>query len=547
VWLEKSAFATFACALFAFVGCERDPVRIDTEGYVGSAECTRCHESHARSFEATFHRSMTREATPENARALFDDQTLTYGGITARMTTSGSGARPFVVTLTRDGVLLDRVVVDRFVGSGRHQQLLAREDDRWVRLPVAWNVEEQRWFHMNEAFLTADPEGLESAHVSTADFARHVTSWNDNCVFCHNVRPAPHQDATGHFETEVAELGVACEACHGPGAAHVRANENPLRRYALHHGGIGEHAADESIINPARLSPDRSAEVCGRCHGQRITTRIERFMHEGDSYMPGDDLSAFSTPITRDTPLHGDTQAFASRFWPSGTPRLTAYEYQGLLQSPCEGLTCTSCHGMHEGAPRNQLRPSVADDVMCTQCHEDIRGEARAEHIGISEADHSNVQCIDCHMPRIVFGLRSVHISHRIEVPTAQNEGQPSACNLCHVNDTESLFAGDPIERAVMANALGLPERRSAHEPRALLLETMRDDPYPAVRAIAWTSLRALEPSLALSRFQSTLPAAERRRLVDVIATELDVEVAPPSEHAEARAQASAHAIEIGE
>ena len=66
------------------------------------------------------------------------------------------------------------------------------------------------------------------------DFDRHVTRWNDNCVFCHNVAPNPARDpGSGRFDTSVAELGVACEACHGPGAEHVARNGNPLRRWTL--------------------------------------------------------------------------------------------------------------------------------------------------------------------------------------------------------------------------------------------------------------------------------------------------------------------------
>jgi len=62
--------------------------------------------------------------------------------------------------------------------------------------------------------------------------------------------------------------------------------------------------------------------------------------------------------------------------------RLTAYEYQGLLQSPCAQrgpLTCISCHGMHDGDPRGQLRPAAAaaaGDAACTQCHGELAGDA---------------------------------------------------------------------------------------------------------------------------------------------------------------------------
>src|SRR4029079_17225105 len=109
-----------------------------------------------------------------------------------------------------------------------------------------------RRIHMNGAFLTPDPE-RNGAAIDLADYQRHVTRWNDNCVFCHNVAPNPGFDGA-RWNTEVAELGIACEACHGPAGEHARINRDPMRRYALHLSDAG----DPTIVNPARLSPARS-------------------------------------------------------------------------------------------------------------------------------------------------------------------------------------------------------------------------------------------------------------------------------------------------
>ena len=149
----------------------------------------------------------------------------------------------------------------RAVGSRRYQQYLAAEGDTLWRLPVAYHIEEKRWFPMTGAFLFSDrrdhrrrPRGRATAG---GVFDRHVTRWNDNCVFCHNVAPNPGRDpSTGAFQTTVAELGIACEACHGPGAEHARANADPSRRYALHLAP----RADPTIVNPSRLSPARAAD-----------------------------------------------------------------------------------------------------------------------------------------------------------------------------------------------------------------------------------------------------------------------------------------------
>ncbi|MDQ3034017.1 MAG: hypothetical protein M3Y87_16500, partial [Myxococcota bacterium] len=342
--------------------------------YVGSGECQRCHPDHHASWARTFHRTMTQEASDEAVLGEFDGRTLSYGGLEARMTRDEGR---FVIAIEQDGVELERAIVERTVGSHRYQQFLAREGDAWWRLPIAWDVEEARFFHMNAAFLTPDPAGLGARTIERADYRRHVTRWNDNCVFCHNVAPDPGLDpATGRFTTEVAELGIACEACHGPGGEHAARNADPLRRYWLHY--LTDHDdGDPTIVSPARLPPEQRADVCGRCHGQRITDDVGAFLASGDPFVPGDDLALYSSPLWHDTTIGDQERVFEPRFWGDGTPRLTAYEYQGLLLSRCasEGaLTCTDCHGMHEGDPSGQLRPSVAQgDAMCAgACHAEL-------------------------------------------------------------------------------------------------------------------------------------------------------------------------------
>lgn len=542
--------------------------------YVGSGECRRCHPVHHESWSATFHRTMTQDARSEGAvLGAFDGRTLEYGGLSARMEREGER---FVITTSREGEVVDRALVDRTVGSHRYQQYLARTGDAWWRLPIAWDVDEQRFFHMNAAFLTPDPEGLDEGSITTDDHRRHVTRWNDNCVFCHNVAPDPGLDArTGRFTTEVAELGIGCEACHGPGSEHVARNTDPLRRYVLH----ASDDADPTIVSPARLDPARRADLCGRCHGQRITDEVDAFLAHGDPFVPGDDLALYSSPLWHDTALSEGTPAeregvFAARFWSDGTPRLTAYEYQGLLQSRCasEGaLTCTDCHGMHEGDPRGQIRPSVRDgDAMCAgACHADLADAASAR----AHARHADVRCVDCHMPRIVYGVRDVHRSHRIDVPRPVEHaaaGRADACTLCHLERSPAWaagaaegagettlralgVAGDPVQRAVVVAAAGRdPEGRASSRAARLgvLLATMRDDPYPAIRHLAWRSVRALSRAPLDPRgFTATAPRARRHDDVARIERALGETISAPStaELDALRASAADVAIEIGE
>jgi predicted CXXCH cytochrome family protein len=550
-------------------------------GYVGSAACRRCHAEQYASWRRTFHRTMTTEATSTNILGDFSGATLSHAGVGARMDKDEAGR--YRMTFTRPGAPPRVATVVRAVGSRRYQQYLAAEGDTLWRLPVAYDLRDRRWFPMTGAFLFSDPEpwkgsgppamssgGLSPPTLDAIDssrpvygggvFDRHVTRWNDNCVFCHNVAPNPGREpATGAFRTTVAELGIACEACHGPGAEHARRNADPARREVLQTTG----QADPTIVNPSRLAPARAADDCGRCHGQRIADDVGPFLAHGDPFVAGDDLALYSAPLWRDTPLAGDREAFAARFWRDGTPRLTAYEYQGMLQSACAikgALTCTSCHGMHEGDPRGQLRaafagPGGAADRMCTGCHKGLAAPAALAAHARHDPAGEGARCVGCHMPRIVYGVLDVHRSHRIEIPDAARAraaGRPDACGGCHLAGPgaplESVFAGDPVTRAVSADAIGRAPLAAGGDTRArlgALLAVMADDRYPAVRHIAWRGLRRLPGpggSPLAADYDPSGTSAARTAVVARVRVELGIRAA-----ARDRGRARDRDLEIGE
>jgi hypothetical protein len=152
-------------------------------------------------------------------------------------------------------------------------------------------------------------------------------------------------------------------------------------------------------------------------------------------------------------------------------------------------------------------------------------------------------------MPRIVYGVLDVHRSHRIERPSpiAQRAaGRPDACTNCHtmasaawaeatlrqwssaqklaegpgVGETRigDLLQGDPVTKAVAADALGRTPVLSADDRKrtvGALLNAMAFDRYPAVRHIAWRSLRRVVASDAdAAAFDPSADAATR--LADV-------------------------------
>lgn len=78
------------------------------------------------------------------------------------------------------------------------------------------------------------------------------------------------------MDTRVAEFGIACEACHGPGDIHVK------------------DELTSSIVQPDYLMHRRASQVCGQCHSINIFTDEkagESWNASGLNYRPGDELA----------------------------------------------------------------------------------------------------------------------------------------------------------------------------------------------------------------------------------------------------------------
>lgn len=512
------------------------PLRELERDYEGSASCEACHPAQHASWARTFHATMTQ--LPRGAAVLgnFDGQPVAF---------YGRNATPF----ERDGEFWMRLPdasgerearVALCVGSNRYQQYFelagAALGDTYVRLPLLWHVGEQRWMHLNGVFLEPD----------NPDWSVHASSWNDNCVFCHNTAPVPRLALSSEavpsksFDTTVAELGIACEACHGPGERHVARMASPVERYRAHL----DDAPSSDIVHPAKVGQMESLAVCGQCHSQRLPEPLERiteFLEQGASFRPGSALAGHVQPITRDTPpidAHNG-RIFSDRFWRDGSARLSAYEYLGVTQSPCmqsSAFTCGSCHVMHSGDVHGNIEPDKRGDAACTQCHEDIARDPRA-HTHHDPA-RSGSRCLECHMPRMVYGILDIHRSHRIEVPDPKRDieaGRPNACTSCHldrgaawaaesmrawwgeryaapssrpdgaplelVDSIASLHSGDAVLRAVYAKQLGRADAALGARQKAFAVSNLivaLGDGYPSIRGIARRSLRALDAELGL-------------------------------------------------
>lgn len=516
--------------------------------YTGSSNCQECHEKQHQTWHQSYHRSMTQLPVPEAVQADFNNVVLTNAG--TRYTLSrkedefwvrkeklGSNVPAATATEAMDlplGLVTGSHHMQVFwtpVGLGNCQ----------MGFPFTWLIPEQRWVPRHTTFLR--PPNLEHQRET----------WNFVCARCHSTGAQPnYDDTTKNWRTQVADLGISCEACHGPGERHVR-EQRELRR-------LGRKpvtgATNLSIIHPEKLTAERASQICAFCHSMKSWDTKEGWPKRGFTFHPGDNLEN-TTPIMR--PKEVDKQPwllallqknpglFDDFFWPDGMVRVSGRDYNGLIESPCYRggqFSCLSCHSMHDSEPNDQLARSRTGQRACTQCHERFREPAAVTAHTRHSGNSSGSECYNCHMPHTTYGVLSAIRSHQVSSPKVADQlatGRPNACNLCHLDKTLAWTAdylarwfqqtspplpaqatnladsvrlaltGDAGQRVLIAWHLGWEPamRTSGQAWLPPVLAQLLDDPYAAVRCVAERSLKQL-PGLIPAGYDFTVEPAAR-------------------------------------
>ncbi len=525
------------------------------DGYVTSSTCKACHPAQFESWHASYHRTMTQVATPASVVGDFNDVSIVSRGLKYHLHRRGDefwATMPDPVweqqTLGRGldpASIPNPPYVDRriIMTTGSHHMQFYWFESKFDRtvfpFPFGYIFEQQRWVGTEHSFL--QPPENRAAFVL----------WNTSCIKCHSVAGQPlHEYGTGKSHTQVAELGIACEACHGPAHAHVEFNRDPQRRYQQH---LSEQP-DGTIVNPARLSSRKQSEVCGQCHSITWPKSDAQWNLAGTDYRAGgtltDTVHLLRHPAREDQPimrqiLTNSPGFLAESWWPDGMIRISGRDYSAMVESPCYqrgALSCMSCHAMHASDPDDQLAARMDGDEACLQCHSEYRDNptAHTHHA----AGSSGSRCYNCHMPHTTYGLLKAIRSHEINSPTAKETlaaGRPNACNLCHIDQTLAWTArylnewyqqpapeldadhqahslmvlhalrGDAGQRALAAWHLGWGPARAAgvEQWQPPILAQLLNDPYSAVRFIAERSLRSL-PGFAEVSYDALAAPRER-------------------------------------
>lgn len=333
----------------------RLPQPVRTANAVGDSTCISCHRNKA-SYEQTAHRLTMQNPTRESIHGSFRSGENVLHTSTPdmhfRMDADSTGFYETLVVGKAPDTTSRTERIAYVAGSGRKgQSFLYWSGDRLFQLPVSYWTSLHRWIG-SPGRAGIDPR---------ASFNRSVAP---RCLECHAswIESIPDPRLLNHYRAEGAIIGITCERCHASGKEHV-AHERSLLRSIVR---------QSAIVNPARLTRERSMEVCAQCHGGLGDPILPAF-----TYVGGRPLDRYVQLIARASDERVDVHA---------------NQVALLSRSRCytsSQMTCVTCHDVHR-----QQRDVVEISGRCLTCHQEqscklypTRGHALAGH------------CVDCHMP----------------------------------------------------------------------------------------------------------------------------------------------------
>jgi len=285
-------------------------------------------------------------------------------------------------------------------GTGKwKQRFMATLGEGEYILPIQVNEETNEWVtYHTENWYTLDGSDITGYLYETEDDTpvtegQTRDSWQRRCTACHatGARDMSQDAVTKEYGKSIAvmlaattgprlaEVGLGCESCHGPGSFHV-----------------SSPSTNGTIINPTKLSTQRSNEACGQCHNRGTSVNSEGFGFPwgptavNGHYIPGEPLDNFYKPKAENS----------SSFWPDPYGHAKQHHQQWLdlrwTGHYKSGMTCATCHDSHEDRLSGQLR--APSNQLCKSCHPNkIDNQGAAENHSRHPNGSPGNKCSTCH------------------------------------------------------------------------------------------------------------------------------------------------------
>jgi hypothetical protein len=388
-------------------------VALGKSEFVGAEKCKECHWREHDSWKHTLHSKFMQEANEFTVMGDFGRDNK----LTVKVSSKAPKMASKEITSTmykKDGKYYVNTVgsdwefhdyeVSYTLGVNREQSYLTKFPNGELHvLPVEWDIGETKW---------VDNSGLERHYPGDGKYWSDTKkAWQFACGGCHVTGMEINYDkASDSFNTTWWDLGIACEACHGPGSIHIEVAKTLFAK------------EKDTIINPAKLPWQLRSMVCGQCHNWGASAAKVSPDKEG---FPEKYAYAYGYKVGQPLYLFYDEEL--------DDERKHHQQYNEWQQSDHAkaGVACTTCHGVHqEGAhksPHKSQTKYIADSL-CTNCHSSMTRKA-AHRI------HTFGSCIACHMPK----SKGHEHSHTFEFVSPEEslraggvDKKPNSCSGCH-------------------------------------------------------------------------------------------------------------------
>ncbi len=475
---KRQAIVIAGLLLLPALGAVAQVPEAPAPDYLTTAACMECHQDAAAEWRQSHHAWAWRAPTEQTVLGDFDDRSAEHDGAAMAFTREDGSYR--ITTEGDKGQPAEFTVVGT-VGVAPLQQYLVETEPGRIQVPdIAWDDVDRRWYDLYPDQDLAHSDGLH--------WTGPYKNWSARCAECHATGFAKHYaPLTRSYASTQSEIGVGCEACHGPGEAHVAWAHEAATFDPAAWDGVGAWGLAHRFPADA---PEAEIQQCVGCHALREPL--------GDaSPLPG-------------TAFHDAYRLALMRpglYRPDGQILDEVYVYGSFLQSRmyARGVRCTDCHEPHSGALRAE------GNAVCAQCHSPA-GSPKFPTLALKDYDSTThhfhqpgsvgAQCKACHMiERVYMGIdgRRDH-SFRVPRPDLSVElGTPNACTDCHEDRSTdwaatqvvawypySRYRGDHFAHALAAAWQG----DGGQDTIASLVENAADNSRPAfVRASALEAL----------------------------------------------------------
>ncbi len=309
------------------------------------------------------------------------------------------------------------------------QYLIPFPNGRMQCLPIAWDAQKKRWYHLYPD-EPLDPDDW-------LYWTNNGQNWNGMCAECHSTdlkKGYNHRSDT--YDTTWSEISIGCEACHGPGSAHVAWSHLPeMGRPDVENVAL--------TVQTRGLSSRRQVELCAPCHARRMSLDDNIHRHA--------DFLDYGIPQLLNEGL----------YFADGQILDEVYVYGSFVQSKmyARDVRCSDCHDVHS------IRRMAEGNALCLQCHPAAVYDHKGHHFHKSAGEPgepirsasgqvlfevgSGARCENCHMPgRHYMGI-DYRPDHSFRLPRPDLTlamGTPNACDRCHV-DKPTQWSVDAMGR----------------------------------------------------------------------------------------------------